>query len=129
MEQTAIKISGLHHYAIAVQNLTTSIHFYKDILGFQLIERPDFDFKGAWLDPGNGIEIHLIEVKANQNTVVSGSRMLHFAFNTPDIFAAKNYLMARHIIPVKDIKPRPDGVLQMFIQDPDGYFIEITQAG
>ncbi|HLO54882.1 MAG TPA: hypothetical protein VK169_11375 [Saprospiraceae bacterium] len=27
----------------------------------------------------------------------------------------------------KDIKQRPDGILQMFVKDPDGYFLEFTQ--
>ena len=123
----AIKIKGLNHYAIAVLDLEKSITFYHDILGFDFLTRPDFDFEGAWFDCGNGISLHLIQDK---NVLVqnSDSRKLHFAFSVFDVQQTKELLMKFGIQILKDIKPRPDGMLQMFVADPDGYMIEFTNA-
>ena len=123
----AIKIKGLNHYAIAVLDLEKSINFYHDILGFDFLTRPDFDFEGAWFDCGNGISLHLIQDK---NVIVqnSDSRKLHFAFSVFDVQQTKEQLIKFGIQILKDIKSRPDGMLQMFVADPDGYMIEFTNA-
>lgn len=121
-----IKIKGFNHYAIAVADIDKSVAFYHDILGLDILSRPNFDFKGAWIDCSNGIEIHLIEHDKKINPD-SGSRKLHFAFGVDDLFSTKEYLINKGVQIIKDIKARPDGVLQMFIQDPDGYYVELTE--
>jgi catechol 2,3-dioxygenase-like lactoylglutathione lyase family enzyme len=123
----AIKIKSFNHYAIVVADIDKSVAFYHDILGLDILSRPIFDFKGAWLDCGHGIAIHLIE-QNEKITPDSGSRRLHFAFAVDDLLATKTYLLSKGIPIIKDIKSRPDGVLQMFIQDPDGYFVELTEV-
>ena len=123
----AIKIKGLNHYAIAVLDLEKSITFYHEILGFDFLTRPDFDFKGAWFDCGNGISLHLIQDK-NVIAQNSDSRKLHFAFSVFDVQQTKELLMKSGIQILKDIKPIPDGMLEMFVADPDGYLIEFTNA-
>ncbi len=123
----AIKVKGFNHYAIAVSDVDKSIAFYHDILGLGMLLRPNFDFKGAWLDCGHGIAIHLIE-QNGKITPDSGSRQLHFAFAVDDLISTKTYLLSKGIPIIKDIKARPDGVLQMFIQDPDGYYVELTEV-
>jgi len=122
----AIKLIGLNHYSIAVSGLQKSLAFYHQVLGMDLLPRPDFNFSGAWLDCGNGISLHLIlqeDIMVNQ----SGSRHLHFAFTMSDILQTKNELINQGIRMVKNIKPRPDDKLQMFIQDSDDYYAELTE--
>lgn len=119
-------ISKLDHYAIEVRDLELTHHFYHQILGFDVVLRPDFDFPGAWYQLGN-VSIHVI-LNTSRDSVQSNSRSLHFAFATPDLVEMKTYLIASGIEIAKDIKPRPDGVLQMFVRDPDGYFIEFTNV-
>jgi lactoylglutathione lyase len=114
------------HYAIAVSDVEVSLAFYVDVLGFAQVERPGFDFVGAWLDIGQGRTLHLIE-NDKTRTVDSSSRSLHFAYRVSDIYAWKAYLLSMDVHIAKDIKPRPDGVLQLFILDPDGYWIELTE--
>ena len=113
------------HYSIAVKDLDKSCRFYAEILGLNKINRPDFDFEGAWFSIGGKHTLHLI---SDQDTKIqfSGTRQLHFAFAVKDILKFRTYLMSKNIEIVKDIKPRPDGKLQLFIKDPDGYFVEIT---
>jgi lactoylglutathione lyase len=115
------------HYALSVRNVEASIDFYTRILGLTEIQRPDFDFRGAWLDLGHGLSLHLIEDISMAFVSQSNSRALHFAFGVEDIYAFKLLLINAHILIAKDIKPRPDGALQFFIVDVDGYYIEIVQ--
>jgi lactoylglutathione lyase len=122
-----IKVIGFNHFAIAVSDVDRSVGFYHNILGLGMLPRPNFDFKGAWLDCGHGIAIHLIE-QNEKIKPISGSRQLHFALTVSDIFATKTYLLDKGVTITKDIKARPDGVLQMFIQDPDGYYVELTEV-
>ncbi|MBK8669161.1 MAG: VOC family protein [Saprospiraceae bacterium] len=123
----AIKANGLHHFALAVSQLEKSLTFYHDILGLSILSRPDFDFDGAWLYCGNDISLHLI-VNENIQVALSDSRQLHFAFSVNDVYQTKKQLMSKGVEIVKDIQSRPDGVLQLFIKDPDGYFIELTEG-
>lgn len=119
-------IKSFNHFAIEVKDLDNSIVFYRDILQFEMLSRPDFDFAGAWFDIGSGQQIHLIENKTLDITF-AGSRALHFAFAVHDLEAVKFYLVEKGVEIAKDIKKRPDGILQLFVKDPDGYFLEFTQ--
>jgi lactoylglutathione lyase len=115
-----------NHYSIAVTNLEVSVYFYSDIVGLKQKQRPDFSFRGAWFDLGNGLELHLIEqtVDAIQ---ISGTRSLHFAFAVDDLISFKTFLIQNDVEVISDIKKRPDGPMQLFVTDPDGYFVEFTQ--
>jgi lactoylglutathione lyase len=119
-------IKSFNHYAIEVSDLEKSIKFYGDILQMEMLPRPNFDFAGAWFDLGLGQQIHLIENKTLHITF-AGSRALHFAFAVPDLEGVKSYLIEKGVEIAKDIKKRPDGILQLFVKDPDGYFLEFTQ--
>lgn len=114
-----------HHYSISVKDVRKSSDFYSKILGLVRIKRPDFSFEGAWFSIGVGLELHLI---ADDTSVIpySGSRQLHYAFKVKDLYAFRQFLLDKNVHIEKDINLRPDGVLQLFIKDPDGYFIEIT---
>src|SRR5262245_19217417 len=57
-----MKLSGVHHVSLNVDDNEKASRFYTEVLGLEVLPRPDFPFKGAWLRAGNQ-EIHLIEVK------------------------------------------------------------------
>ena len=115
-------IKRLDHYAIYVQDLEASVHFYKEIMGFPEKPRPAFDFPGAWFDLGNDQELHLIQGK---DEVKSGNRQLHFAFEV-DNFETVFEICKEHGLFYEEPKHRPDGPLQLFIKDNSGYFLEFT---
>ena len=119
-------IKSFNHFAIEVKDLDRSIQFYREILKFEMLLRPAFDFAGAWFDIGLGQQMHLIENKTLQITF-AGSRALHFAFAVDNLEVMKIYLLEKGVEITKDIKQRPDGVLQMFVKDPDGYYLEFTE--
>ena len=56
-----MKLSGVHHVSLNVDDAEKTGRFYTEVLGLEVLPRPDFPFKGLWLRAG-GQEIHLIEV-------------------------------------------------------------------
>ena len=119
-----MEILDLNHIAIPVKDLEKSLKFYGEQLGLPQIRRPDFRFPGAWFRIGDGQELHLIEqVDGEWNTSLKSK---HFALRVADIRRPQEKLerMALHY---SGPKQRLDGAWQIFVQDPDGHFIEFCQ--
>jgi lactoylglutathione lyase len=117
-----LTIRALNHVAIYVADVEKSIEFYQNILGLEELARPAFDFPGAWFRLGTEQELHLIGIR--NEPVVSGSRSNHFALEVSNLPAWENHLKQMNAT-YRPPKPRPDGILQIFLQDPDGYWIEL----
>ena len=43
-----LPLRSLDHISFVVRDVQASIEFYRDLLGFQEIRRPDFGFNGSW---------------------------------------------------------------------------------
>ena len=119
-----VKIHELNHVAIHVSNLNASIHFYEQILELPRLPRPNFDFGGAWFAFGNQ-ELHLIEDTA---LVPADRRHHHFALLIDDTHDARAKLEAKGFTNFLSHGNRPDGAVQLFLLDPDGYRIELYSA-
>lgn len=118
-----MEITDLNHVAIHVADLEASKRFYGEVLGLKPKARPAFDFEGAWFELGPTRELHLLaggEVK-----VISHHRGAHFAFEVPDIQAAEEELRGKGEKIVLGPQTRPDGAVQIFLLDPDGYWVEL----
>ncbi len=120
-----MKIIGIDHYSIWVNDLELSARFYVEVLGLQQIERPDFNFEGAWFALGSSQQLHLISGRTTE--VAAGSRKNHLAILIDSVRKAHSTIESNQpSCIVKGPKQRPDGHWQLFITDPDGYFIELT---
>jgi len=116
-----LQIRELNHVAIHVCDLEASVRFYGEILGLPQIPRPAFSFPGAWFALGRQ-ELHLIHDPA----VAAASRAHHhFALLVDDTYAAREELEDRGFTTFLSHGPRPDGPMQLFFSDPDGYKIEL----
>ncbi|HMP28649.1 MAG TPA: VOC family protein [Saprospiraceae bacterium] len=111
------------HLALSIKDLEKSVEFYHHILGFKLLDRPDFDFRGAWIDLHNGLQLHLIE--SDNAQVMSGSRLFHFAFKVADVNTIEK-ICKENQIKYQPMKRRSDGVRQIFVEDPDGWYVEFN---
>ena len=121
-----MQITDLNHVAVLVRDLDASIRFYRDVLGLEHKRRPDFDFDGAWFQLGPVRELHLIAGRDSE--VVSHHRGAHFAFEIPNMAAAEAELREKGVEIARGPQTRPDGAVQIFLLDPDGYWVELCDV-
>ena len=118
------------HDALLVANLEVSLQFYRDILGFKEIYNAGLGEKFKWIKAANDVQIHLIESEEKPEK----NKGVHLAFNTPKLddfiaFLRNNNVAFENSNGTADTtNTRPDGVLQIYFQDPDGYWIEVNNS-
>jgi glyoxylase I family protein len=122
-----LPILGLHHISLNVTDLDRSVAFYRDVVGLQPMERPPFDFSGAWFAVGEtGQQLHLIVYQGE--TLRQGgiqSRDGHFAVRVSS-FKETRLWLERCGVPY-DARPRAKaGFPQIYILDPDRNIIEFN---
>lgn len=117
-----MKILELNHVAIHVADVGRSVEFFRRVLRLEQIERPAFDFPGAWFRLGAEQELHLIGKP--EEPFSFRNRNNHFALRVDDIAAWEAHLQ-KVGADFSPRKPRPDGALQIFLRDADGHFIEL----
>jgi len=121
-----LPVRAVNHIARITKRLEESRRFYRDVLGFREIARPDFGFPGAWLF-NYGVQIHLI-VNDEQASDPSGeiqTRGAHVALDVEDVDATRRLLDEHGIEYRENYVPKTD-VTQLFFRDPDGYHIEVA---
>ena len=89
----------VHHVSINVIDVEAAVAFYRDVLELPVLDRPPFDFAGAWFGLGEQ-QLHLIEV--SDFTAPVGQ---HFAVQVGDIDATIAVLNERGVR--VSIEPRP----------------------
>ncbi len=119
----------LDHLALYVTDIDRSTAFYKDV--FEFPEIPSPLPIARWLSTGRGTALHIVK---GRPAPVANSKWDHFAVSCTDLDAMIARLDARKIawtdIEGKAVpQTRADGVRQIFIRDPDGYWIEINDMG
>ena len=120
-----------NHYAIYARNLEETNSFYSEVIGLQKIEDPFKDHLHTWFDIGHGLSVHVIarEQPWKEQQV---DRTNHICFCVKDL---KGFMekLDKHDVAFGDSKGsngkvnlRPDGIRQIFFQDPNGYWLEIN---
>lgn len=120
-----LALQAVHHLAVQVRETARSVAFYRDVLGFRELQRPGFDFSGAWL-AGAGVQIHIIEQPhaEGERTDFIDSRTNHFAFAMADTSDVPRMLDEHGIAYHQRVNA--GGIHQTFFQDPDGNHIEVA---
>jgi catechol 2,3-dioxygenase-like lactoylglutathione lyase family enzyme len=131
-----VEIEAIHHVSLPVTDLDRSRRFYREILGLEEIDRPPFDFPGAWFGVGPG-QLHLIVGEGQTFRTGKGvdSRDVHFAVRVASYDAALGFLRSKGydengdgLLKMK-VNPRATaGFPQIYILDPDRNVIEINAA-
>jgi lactoylglutathione lyase len=121
----------LNHTAIYVMDLKSSVAFYQNIVGLDTIPEPFRDGKHAWFKTGPGTSLHIIE---GADAKKEYYRSQHTCFSVASV---DNFILLLKVLKIswedKDgkkmaISTRPDRVKQIWLQDPDGYWVEINDA-
>jgi lactoylglutathione lyase len=123
-----------------VSDLDRSLTFYRDALGMTELRRENFTegrFTLVFVGYGDEVSNAVIELTYNwdENTYQHGTRYGHVALGVTDIYASCVYLVKLGVTILRNPGPMAfatdeTGVKEViaFIEDPDGYKIELIQA-
>lgn len=124
----------LLHTMIRVKDLDKSLDFYTRLLGMNQLRKTDFptgEFTLAFVGYGQEKNSTVIELTHNwgqEDAYDLGNGFGHLAIGVPDIYGTCDQL-AKEGVPI----PRPAGPMKhggsviAFIEDPDGYKIELIE--
>ena len=121
----------LLHTMLRVGNLDTSIEFYSSVLGMKLLRRkdyPDGKFTLAFVGYGDEDKNTVIELTHNWGTerYDLGEGYGHIAIEVDDVYAAADEVKQRGGKIIREAGPMNAGTtIIAFIEDPDGYQIEL----
>ena len=120
------------HMMVRVLDLDRSVAFYRTALGLDVADRFDFDsFTLVYLrNPEADFEVELTLNKGRTEPYAHGDGYGHVAFCVDDLDGEHRRLTEAGIAPQPVKEFHRDGRLMarfFFIQDPDGYKIEVLQ--
>ena len=121
----------LLHTMLRVSDLERSIHFYTEVLGMRLLRQKDYpegEFTLAFLGYGDESQHTALELTYNWgiNTYEVGSGFGHLAVEVADVYAACDAMRQSGGEIIRDAGPMNAGAtIIAFLQDPDGYQIEL----
>ena len=113
-------LEGIHHVSINVKDVDAALGFYVDLLGMELLDRPNLGFPGAWMRAG-GQEVHLLGVDSPPPP-----KEQHFAFKVADVDQVKAALKAA-AHPCSGPSEIVGVCRQIFTHDPSGNLVEFNQ--
>jgi lactoylglutathione lyase len=119
----------VNHLAVYVVDLQRSANFYEKIMQLQKIEEPFHDGKHVWLKMGEHSQLHIISGAAAD---IPHDENVHLAFTVPSLEEFIKHLKAENIKfgnwaqNSEEPQVRADGIKQIYLQDPDGYWIEVN---
>jgi lactoylglutathione lyase len=119
----------MNHTTIFVVDMNKSADFYEKVMMTTRIPEPFHDNKHIWEKIGEHNELHIVE---GAKQVMPHDINIHLAFSVPSVEDFAKHLDEMNVKygdwSQKSKMPqlRPDGVKQIYFQDPDGYWIEVN---
>ncbi len=120
------------HTMLRVRDLDKSLDFYTRLLGMKLLRRKDYptgEFTLAFVGYGEEADSTVIELTYNwprKEPYALGEGFGHLAIAVPDIYGACARLAKEGVkIPRPPGPMKHGGAVIAFIEDPDGYKIEL----
>ncbi|HAD10462.1 MAG TPA: lactoylglutathione lyase [Porticoccaceae bacterium] len=122
------------HTMLRVGDLDKSIGFYTELLGMTLLRKRDFPdgkFTLAFLGYGSEKENTVLELTHNWDTdsYELGDAYGHIAIGVEDVYATCEEIRSKGGKVVREPGPMMHGTTVLaFVEDPDGYKIELLSA-
>ena len=119
------------HTMIRSGNLDRSIAFYTEIMGMKLLRQKDYpkgEFTNAFLGYGDESEQAALELTYNWGveSYDMGNGFGHIALEVDDVYKATAQIKEKGGKIIRDAGPMNAGTrIIAFIEDPDGYQIEL----
>jgi len=121
------------HTMIRVGNLERSLDFYSNVLGMKILRRKDYEtgrFTLAFVGYGDESSGAVIELTHNWDTdhYEIGTGYGHIAIGMENIYTACDAIRAKGGKISREPGPMKHGTTEIaFVEDPDGYKIELIQ--
>jgi glyoxylase I family protein len=120
-------IRGFHHASVLVKDTDRALRFYMGVLGLECNhDRPALSYPGAWLDLGDGGQIHLIELP-NPDPIegrpTHGGRDRHTALAVSDL----DIVIANLELAKLPYTLSSSGRRALFCRDFDGNTLELIE--
>lgn len=120
-----------NHAALCSANLKVSNKFYTSVLQLKIIPNPFKDTVHTWYAIGPNLQMHIIQGNCPRADYPRG---VHLCFSVPSITAFIDRVNSMNV-PYSNwkgetgkIERRVDGINQVYINDPDGYLIEVNDS-
>jgi catechol 2,3-dioxygenase-like lactoylglutathione lyase family enzyme len=132
---TAPTIQSLLHISVKTSDVQATVRFYCDLLGMLEVDRPAFDFPGAWLSsppPTQSILIHLYGGETAQDetgVVPTGSGAIDHVAITATGFQTMRRKLEDSGRNWRQNIPPGTKIWQLFVRDPNGILVELTYDG
>jgi lactoylglutathione lyase len=128
---TTVCAQGPHfsHQTIYVTDLDRAANFYEKVLELKRIAEPFHDGRHVWFRVSEHGQLHVV---SGAKEDIPHDINIHLAFSVPDMAAFAKHLDELHVKygnwaqDSKTPQLRPDKVKQVYLQDPDGYWIEVN---
>ncbi len=124
----------LLHIMIRVKNLERSVHFYTKLLGMKELRRreaPEGKYTLAFVGYGEEVDATVLELTYNwgkDDGYDLGTGFGHLALGVPDVAATCTALRKEGVKITREPGPVKFGTTVIaFIEDPDGYKIELVE--
>jgi len=129
-------LTELNHFLVRANDLEKTKAFYCDVLGFEVMPRPDFPFPGYWLGVNGKIQVHLALHGVPDSDLYYIGSPPHAARDHAGVvdhiaFAANDPAGVAQRLRQKGVPYRPRyfpqfKLYQLFITDPNGLMIELN---
>ena len=123
----------LLHVMLRIRNIEKTVTFYQDIFGMSLLRQKDYPsgrFTLLFMGYGDEKDNTVLEFTHNWDTTdyELGSAYGHIAIGVDDIYAACKKIEEKGCNITRPPGPMKHGTtLLAFVEDPDGYKIELLQ--
>ena len=121
------------HTMLRVGNMERSVKFYTEVLGMKLLrttDRPEQKYSLAFVGYGSEDAHAVIELTYNYGVdkYDMGTAFGHLAIEVPDAYKACEAVKAKGGVVSREAGPVKGGrTVIAFVQDPDGYKIELIE--
>ena len=118
-----------NHTTIYVTDLARASEFYNKVMLLDTIPEPFHDHRHTWFSMLNHAQLHVV---SGAKSDIPHDINIHLAFSVsslPEFMQHLDQLNIRYgnwAGDQKIVQPRPDKVSQIYLQDPDGYWIEVN---
>ena len=129
LQSASAQSPQFNHTTIYEVDMNKSADFYEKSMMLKRIPEPFHDNRHIWLKIGEHNQLHIVQ---GAKEITEHTINIHLAFSVPSV---ENF--AKHLDELnvkygnwaqdsKAPQVRPDGVKQIYLQDPDGYLIEVN---